>query len=436
MVFPAATVLFIAKFGSPTPVTDEWLLVENVRQVWEQGVSPFDIRTYVNAHPIHSPAFFYLLTAPLVRFDSRVFMFLQVLLLGAVFFSFLRVCHWPKRHAHWLRALLAAIVFSPVQYHNLLWGFMFSGGASIGLGVLGLWILVRLCEATNDRIALGRSLFASSSFFLAATSTAAGTFVFPAALLLLALLRLPARRRRIGFLCVTASLAAWMVLLGSQAEFAFQFERRTRGVPLLLFIKNLLNNTYFIPSAIGTLLPTGSATATQYLVGLPLSVLALVSAFLCWRRRREPAYVFFLANILLSFAAIATAAATRRVFATYYVVFVLPAVCATLCSLAQERPGAARETAGLIAAALCSIPLFLGYYHAWSIAAPSYSSYVASIEAYMLDFASGRPRRPQPYPDPGYQPLTPQIVCFLERRGHPLFAADPDVSVACLRVRR
>ncbi len=408
-------VAFVVKFSSPTPLTDEWLFVDDARQLAQGTIQWHQVRTELSGHPIHAPAALYLLLGPLAHFDSRVFMMVQIALLGAMFFVSDRVNAPPR--PLWPRALLAIVLFTPSQYNNILWGFQITLMLSVVSGALGFWAIER--ASRSDLAPVKRwaaSGCALAALLLASFSSGIGVLALGIAALEISLLPFSMRARIASLIAVCGIAALWGVTVSPRAI-----------LPVSASPRFALDLAVLAPSGIGTFLTANDYTIERgnvaaywgtALAGIPWLILTASCARFAWKHRRDTRSVFALANIMFSAAMIATVVMQRERFHGWYVAFLLPLMAGTV-SVLGLRAARRLPVDITVLAAVCALLALVGYARAWLNYGPEFASYVGRIEDYMRVFPDAH--GPRPYPEPAGQPLTSEIIRFLAANQHPLF---------------
>ena len=179
------------------PYGDQWELPVDFRQIHDEGVDVSELWRQHNEHRILFPRLAMIALAWPTKWDSRIEMALSLLLaLGTLALVCLLLrrtfAGWPRPAVVGIATVTAAVLFSPMQYENWLWGFQISWFMNV-LGVVAATAVLTLWPAS--RPGLEPVLVAAACAVFAQYSLANGTAVW---VCLAPLLLLGGRDRRLA----------------------------------------------------------------------------------------------------------------------------------------------------------------------------------------------------------------------------------------------
>jgi hypothetical protein len=127
---PAALAVLIDRFGVNLPHTDQWELVPLMQKQDHAGFSLTDFFAQHGEQRIVFPRLLMLALAPLTNWNIRVELFVNFLLAAAIFLILVRLlADTLSALGRWFMvpaACASLMIFSPVQWENLLWGWAIS----------------------------------------------------------------------------------------------------------------------------------------------------------------------------------------------------------------------------------------------------------------------------------------------------------------------
>lgn len=176
----AALVSMVVRHWVDVPYGDQWELPTDIRQIHSSGLDLPDLWRQHNEHRILFPRVAMLVLAWPTEFDSRAQMTLSLVLAFAVLVLTVQLLRrtfadLPRGGVVATAVVTAAVLFSPMQYENWLWGFQISWfmnvlGVVAGAAVLTLW--------PRQRRPLEPVLLAAACALLAQYSLANGTMAW------------------------------------------------------------------------------------------------------------------------------------------------------------------------------------------------------------------------------------------------------------------
>jgi hypothetical protein len=170
-----AVAIFIARFSSPFPLTDEWTLVLDAMHAESGDWSSFLWR--INGHPLIVPFFVYWPVAELFRFDGRAQIGVTIICFALQLLLFQR-----SSKATALEMIpLSILIFGLSHWMEFLWGMQMAFAVGITSAVWGLWTL-------NEYMMKGagiRLLGAMALMIIAASSYGGGALTFLSAMFLI-----------------------------------------------------------------------------------------------------------------------------------------------------------------------------------------------------------------------------------------------------------
>jgi hypothetical protein len=412
-------ILFVRRFSIALPLTDEWFFLqgvislENVDLLSIHGLAEAQDRFpgYINGHYVAVPFLFYRAVAGWAHYDSRLFIYVTVVVFALEALLFRRRI---VTSSVWALPVFL-VVFSPSHYMELMWGWQFTIAFSIGFTLLGLSILAPTPATSGWRARALRIAACLVCCTLATLSSAPGFFAFPCAMLLVLLAPLEKREKALWaglFVLATVLVYAW---LWRDASSSLSLRPRT---PLQLFT-----------ALGGTILGTPEAlfefgvdprSITGLLVVASLAAIVVRAAIVGALGRLSLALSITAFGLLC----IASATLTRTFLGNWHLQLAVPAVCGAysagwLLWRADRSVHAAVPFFTLLAILVAGT---WGWFAGFAVHGPAYNRYVRSVES----FAKARLEHPElarPYP-PGIV-LTPEMILFLSAQEHPMFADIP-----------
>lgn len=189
-------VTLVVRHWVDVPYGDQWELPTDIRQVHTEGPDASELWRQHNEHRIVFPRLAMLLLAWPTEFDSRAQMSLSLVLAAATLLAVVLLlrrtfAEMPRAVVIATATVTAAVLFSPMQYENWLWGFQISWFMNV-LGVVAATTVLTLWP--RDRRPIEPVLVAIACVVLAQYSLASGTLAW---ICLTPLLLLDPRHRRL-----------------------------------------------------------------------------------------------------------------------------------------------------------------------------------------------------------------------------------------------
>lgn len=407
-----ATLVFVWRFATPTPLTDEWLLVFNamiIQLASFKNIVPIlgAIGWRINDHPLVLPNLIYLTVGPWFGFDSRAMVALTVACFGAVSLALLRA------GVSAVAVLLAAFILaSPAHYMEFQWGFQFTLTLSIWLPVIGLIVLDR---GTRD----GRIDPAAARVFVTLTtlgilSSAPAAFSLIAAIALIALKPLPRREKAVSMVALAATFVAIALVLrtigggGGDASPA----------PVAPFVL----------TAIGAVLLSSPVVLSDFgldarsIAGMALVVAVLAPGLVLAGMGRISALALPAALGLYGLTMLTAVAINRGYLGNWHIQLAIPVALAAI--LLADRAWSDGRAAGRVTSAIVFAIIACGLAGAWygfATGGPAHAEYARNVTDYMRNIHNKPPGKPFP----GNWEVKPEMVDFLRKKGNPSFA-DPN----------
>lgn len=409
-----ATVLFAYLFSTATPLTDEWYFLHSVINLhsldWHAWADWKRIPEFYafkpGDHVLALPFAVYLVVSELSHFDQRA----EIAITIATLIVQIAVYRSVVSKSAWMTLILSVIVFNPARYMDFIWGYQFTIALSIMFAILGLAALHRLGSSEHAfwrTVVIGLACMAAAIF-----SSAAGYFGLVGAAVMVAAMRVEARRK----------LAA-LIVIGT-AFIAFYLPLRP---PSHALITDWQRDVLYVLTALGGVLwstPVGLFSFpinVRSVTGAVLIVLFVVALWRAWTLDRMREIAFPLGLVAFGLLDIAAIGVNREYLGNWHLQFVAPAVCGIfMCAWVVSQ--GTRIRVGLVASIVILVGAIVGAKDAFLVRGPAYHAYVRSIERYILSFTPNNPQ-PKPYPDrPAEWDVDQTMIDFLAKHHHPLFA--------------
>jgi hypothetical protein len=207
---PLVAVVFVLRFSSAFPLTDEWFFTKAIVSL--QGIELFTregLERFLQTFPRHFgehcvivPFLAYWPLAEWSSFDSRCFIGVTLLTFGVQAFLYRR---YLVRSSLWVLPVVL-LLFAPSHYMEMLWGWQFTLALSIAFPLVGLAAIARMPVGGRIRAQIAHLLAGLLAVVLGTLSSAGGFFGFPCAVLLVLLM--PLERKRKAAYATAIGLAA------------------------------------------------------------------------------------------------------------------------------------------------------------------------------------------------------------------------------------
>ena len=406
-----ATVIFIAIFASPFPLTDEWALVLDVMHAERGDWSSF--LWGINGHPLIVPFFIYWPIAELLRFDGRAQIGVTIVCFALQLLLFQR-----NSRPTTLEMIPAAIlVFGLSHWMEFLWGIQMAFAIGITSAVWGLWML-------NQYLMKGaviRLMGAMALMIIGSLSYGGGVLSYLSAIPLIIVSFSPFSRKLTAAILTIAIGFAIVVLLSHAPSVRIEPYRD------FLFLLTALG-AFIIGSPVGI---THFEWGTLSIMGIIVAVVAC-SGIIYGLRTGFGEQTFYFAAVILGMTSLAAVSVTRPYLGNWHLQLALPAIYGAYglwLSAARASPPSPIAKIGftLCATLLCGV--LIADYIGFTSRGPDYCAYIKGIERYALNYETER-TSPPPYPAPDARwNLNQNILNFLKRKHNGLFS--PVLSNRC-----
>ncbi|MBB3930635.1 hypothetical protein GGR25_001674 [Kaistia hirudinis] len=405
------TLIFIWRFATPTPLTDEWILVYNAMVAQHASFKNIlaiigALGWKINDHPLIVPNLIYLTIAPVFGFDARAMVAITAACFLAVALALAR------SGLSLVAALLAALILaSPAHFMEFQWGFQFTLTLSIWLPVIGL---VVLDQGTREgRIDLRSALIFAILAALGVLSSAPAAFSLIAAGALIALKPLPRREKLLAILVLAAAFIAVALVLHAISGGGDQ------GSPAPV--------AYYILTAIGGVLFSSPLVLKQFgfdlrsATGLVLVITMLALGLFAAVKGRISALALPAALTLYSVALLGAVAVIRGYLGNWHIQMAVPVLLAAivLADRAWTAGALPARTGALVIFAIIAFGV-VGVWNGFTVEGPAHAQYAQNVTNYMRNIRNA----PAEKPFPGNWDVAPEMVDFLKKKGNPSFADE------------
>jgi hypothetical protein len=399
--------VYVAKFATATPLTDEWIMLGAAVDLHKHGWSLHALRLIQFQHDQHlmiAPYLIYFPVEELFRFDTRA-LIAVTLICFAVQLAIFR----SQLVKDDLAAVpIALLLFSPSHYMEFHWGFQFVLTMSVTFPVVALAVLDHIGDELTG-VSIRHYVIGTVLLVFGALSAAPGYFGFLSAVVLITLKRLPFRTKIV--------LGLSWVLIAALIYFGIGSPRHSGhilGVRAILYVLTALGDLIW-GSPVGTLhfgIDRDSVTGLALIVAL-IVVLARI-------RPRFSLLALPIALISLGLGAIVAAGISRTYLGNWHLQLVLPAVCGIYAAayVVWRRERSRFNTIVFSGVVLILLMNVYGSYLGFTEFGPRYRNYVDKIEDYMLSYT---PSLAKPYPPSVDRDIDPEMIQFLREKHHPLF---------------
>jgi hypothetical protein len=414
----AAALIFVWRFATPLPLTDEWQYVRAVMQLEDTrifsgaGLSEV-LRLYptrLGGHWVVVPFLVYWPLSLWAHFDQRAFIGVTLLTFALEAYLFRRRL---VRSSLWLFPLVV-LLFSPSHRLELLWGWQFTIAFSVVFTIAGLCVADGIPLKGTRR--LPRLLAAIALFFCAGWSAGGGFFGFACGLLLLGLKPFDRRFKLTALLLVAAAALLQLSVQHGGVNHAPQ----PRDV---LYVLTALGACVWgSPTGLQSFgLDLRSATGLVFCLALAAMLVRAV------RLRALPRLALGLAISLFGFLCIGATALSRDYLANWHLQYTMFAICgaygAAFCLWQEDRTA----SSALPFAVICALALgsACGAWQSFAVYGPEHEAFIRTVDGY----ARGRlmnPGMPKPYPSGS--DLTPELILYLSAKHHPVFDDPPSAE--------
>jgi hypothetical protein len=416
----AATILFAARFATGLPLTDEWFYTRAAMAMDAVDfLSPGGLADAMAAFPtwhydhiVSLPFFVYWPFGEAIGYDARFFVGLSIAVTLA---EVLLLRRFVIRS--WLWSLpVAILLLNPARYVEWTWGWMYTVLFSLALPLAGLCVLSTLPrpDAGNPR----RCALAIGLILAGLLSSAGAWFAFPAAVALVASLRLPLRRKLpAAFALAAAGVLAYPTLTHHEA-----IHRLPGG-----------RDVWFVLTALGGAVVSSPLGLTQF--GLDarsalgcVALLALVAVLAIAARERALGEIAApLAVALFGLLCLVPIALARDYLANYhlhYAALALAGAYGAAYVLFRQHPSKAAAGTFMVLCALCLASVY-GACQGEMRHGPAYSAYADDVGRYAHERLEHPELRP---PYPVGESLDTELVLFLSAERNAVFRDEFDAG--------
>jgi hypothetical protein len=361
LVLLPATVgfLYVRAFGVSVVYTDAWSMVPLFNK-WAHGkLTLSDLYAQHNEHRMFFPETIQLLLGVATKYNNMVEMYLIevcfLVTLGILLLAF----RSGTRPALVLFVPISLLVFSLMQYENMLLGYQINFAFTQMFGVLTIFLLYIFGGRSPVWLS---SVAALGSATVASFSTAQGLLVWPAGLL--QLLIGPVERQTKRILVVVWSLAG----LAEWVAYFVDFRRSPDKPSLLYAIEHPLEGASYFLTLLGSSLSWEQTSA--FLVGLLLVCLTLVSLLLLVKNRKVGEYSFWVSLLFYSLLILASITAGRSAYGawqamapryTTFSILVVVSLYAILVKTLLERRSAANTVLLIVLSGVILLSAAISY---------------------------------------------------------------------------
>ncbi len=424
-----AAAWFVAQFSTAMPLTDEWFFLRAVIALDEIDLTPGNLGRILQLipykiydHDVVVPFLLYWPIAELSNFDNRALLVLTL----TIWTIILVVFRYFVVRSLWWTLPVAAVLFSPARYMELLWGFQFTIALSILFPVLGLVVLSRIGPDDSAGVQLRKALGAIALIVLGTLSSAGGFFGFIGAIVLLSLQRLPR----------TSKLMLLELLTGAMLVIYFLLMRDSGRVPVVD-----LRNILFILTALGASILGMPDAFTQFgldarsVTGAAVVLAMLAAVLIAVRGRILPALALPAGIFAFGLTSVAAIAVARQYLGNWHLAYAAPAVTAAYMAayiVFRDLRSVAAAQLCLSAMTVLMLAIF-AYYNGFTEYGPQYNSYIRSIEQYARGYLAN-PSQVKPFPGTGGWDLDANMVWFLAEKRHEVFDAGNRTIFSAARI--
>lgn len=404
------TILFIARFAGPLPLTDEWTFVKNAIAL-QTGTPYSGLDLTIANHPIVIPQLAYLGVAELFNYDSRAIIALTLISFTVILWA----SNTRLRLGFWELTIASIVFFGTGHYMEYLWGNQFTLAWSMAFPILGLV----LADQIEDSAPLGQNcarLLAALGLVGAGTlCSAGGAFGFLSLSILIGLKQV-SKWFKTGSIAISSCI--FLILaqkLSSNAPIDY-------SIPLVIAKSLTALGAVLIGSEVGTI---DFSFSPQLASGALVAILLVASILLGIRIRPFPA--FSLALTAFGVLCLLSIVTSRPYLGNWHLQYVLPIMLGLMgvsssATRADKNLGSSARKLHLTTYACLGSLATYGYAQGFLSYGPSYQKYTQTIERYALSFLV-RPGQSLPFPRPEHT-LDKQIIFFLSARNNPLFKAQ------------
>jgi len=331
--------LYVRAFGVNVVYTDAWSMVPLFNK-WAHGkLTLSDLYAQHNEHRMFFPEAVELLLGVATKYNNVAEMYLIEVCFLATLGILLLAFRSDTAPRLTLFIPVSLLVFSLMQYENMLLGYQINFAFTQMFGVLTLFLIYILGRRSTIWLS---SVAALGSATVASFSTAQGLLVWPAGLLQLLIGPVGRQTRRI--LVVVWSLAG----LAEWVAYFVDFRRSPDKPSLLYAAEHPIEGVSYFLTLLGSSLSWEQTSA--FLVGLLVACLTLVSLLLLVKNRKVDEYSFWVSLLFYSLLILAFITVGRSAFGvwqamapryTTFSILVVVSVYAILVKMVLERRSAA-----------------------------------------------------------------------------------------------
>ncbi len=297
-VIPAAICLgLIVNYGVNVPSMDEWEMVAFAQQMETNGLHFSDLYAQHNEHRIFFARIAYLSIASFTEFNTvalMLFSFLMISLSAFLVVNYIgRRNEVPEKKRYFFTALITFLIYSLVQYENLLWGFQIGFIMVLTLSVLSFYFLYRAFEAETKKQRNIYFCLAVLAAFIDSFSHSQGLITWITVAVLMAFISQKKVLRSPYFLTWSAAAVfTWGI-------YFYQYTKPEHH-PSLTFLLDEPGKfiSYFL-SILGNAV-SGNLKSMVALFGLLIVAFLLIAVVIIWKRKQLKSFFFPLALALNS----------------------------------------------------------------------------------------------------------------------------------------
>jgi hypothetical protein len=412
--------IYVYLYGVNVVYCDAWDILPIFEKYYAGSLTFSDLYAQVNAHRFFFPRLIMLSLGILTGYNNLVEMYVViiffVLVLALLFLAFKR--QFNIKTTAWWFVPVPFLVFSLVQYENMLFGVQLSWALAQLAGVLTLYLISLLPQATNTKTRHLIFLAALMGATVASFSVVMGLWLWFLGVMLIAIIR--EKRVKIYYLGIWA-----VVGVGEWFFYFLNFKNQGHPNPFYVMIEPLRFIQYVVTSLGGSLfwdIETASIAGALIVVLLSICLFLLLKN----KRFRENSFWIALAGFsILTMITIAIGRASHGVdqgLSSRYTSFSLLAVIAVyfmfLDFYNQERSfltGAG--VALLIGFIILSVPL--SYLKGYIVG--NHSRHQREREAFILYTYESQPDELLKKLHPGRLPIRKNAL-FLQQKGYNVFS--------------